>query len=246
MATRADFGRESRTDGNLNKWQFVVVSARKLTVSIRPIPVIATTSGQCLRRVDDLPLQGRNLPRPSTQYHRGCERTGTFWATPEVRTDRQPRPTEGAHRDGSDTARFSRFLASPYVVTRHLARLFRREPDMQVGHNPAGGWMVLLLLALLLGGTLTGIVDNNDVADEGPLSHAVPAMVLNLITDLHSLLWNALPAAALLHVMAISIYAVAKGQKPAAAHAQWPQTASRSDHPTARHLPGACQCRARR
>jgi cytochrome b len=113
---------------------------------------------------------------------------------------------------GSDTARFARFLASPYVAIRYLARLFRREPDMQVGHNPAGGWMVLLLLALLLGETLTGIVDNNDVADEGPLTHAVPAMVLNLITDLHSLLWNALLAAALLHVMAISVYAVAKGQ----------------------------------
>jgi cytochrome b len=113
---------------------------------------------------------------------------------------------------GSDTARFARFLVSPHAATRHLARLFRREPDVQVGHNPAGGWMVLLLLALLLGETLTGIVDNNDVADEGPLTHAVPAMVLNLITDLHRLLWNALLAAAVLHVMAISIYAVAKGQ----------------------------------
>ena len=41
---------------------------------------------------------------------------------------------------GSDTARFARFLASPYVAIRYLARLFRREPDMQVGHNPAGGW----------------------------------------------------------------------------------------------------------
>jgi cytochrome b len=113
---------------------------------------------------------------------------------------------------GSDTARFARFLASPRVAIQHLARLFHREPDMQVGHNPAGGWMVLLLLALLLAETFTGIVDNNDVTDEGPLTHAVPAMVLNLVTDLHSLLWNALLAAALLHVTAISLYALAKGQ----------------------------------
>jgi cytochrome b len=112
---------------------------------------------------------------------------------------------------GSDTARFARLLASPYVAIRYLAHFFRGEP-VQVGHNPARGWMVLLLLALLLGETLTGIVDNNDVADEGPLTHAVPAMVLNLITDLHRLLWDALLAAAVLHVMAISIYAVAKGQ----------------------------------
>ena len=76
---------------------------------------------------------------------------------------------------GSETARFARFLASPRVAARHLARLFRREPDEQVGHNPAGGWMVLLLLALLLGETLTGIVVNNDVADEGPLTEMMPA-----------------------------------------------------------------------
>ena len=63
---------------------------------------------------------------------------------------------------GSDTARFARFLASPRAATHHIARLFTREPDTQVGHNPAGGWMVLLLLALLLGQTLTGVVDNND------------------------------------------------------------------------------------
>ncbi len=113
---------------------------------------------------------------------------------------------------GSDTARFVQFVSSPQAAIRHLARLLRREPDSQVGHNPAGGWMVLLLLALLLGETLTGIVDNNDVADEGPLTHAVPAMVLNLITDLHGLLWDALLAAVMLHVVTIAIYAVAKGQ----------------------------------
>ena len=127
---------------------------------------------------------------------------------------------------GSDTAQFARFLASPYVATRYLARLFRREPDMQVGHNPAGGWMVFLLLALLLGETLTGIVDNNDVADEGPLSHVLPAMVLNLITDLHSLLWDALLAAALLHVMAISVYAVVKRQ-----NLLWPMLTGRKQLP---------------
>ncbi len=76
---------------------------------------------------------------------------------------------------GSDTARFARFLASPRAAAHHIARLFTREPDTQVGHNPAGGWMVLLLLALLLGQTLTGIVDNNDVADAGPLTDIMPA-----------------------------------------------------------------------
>ena len=55
---------------------------------------------------------------------------------------------------GSETARFSRFLTSPRMAVEHLKHAFQREPDRQVGHNPAGGWMVLLLLALLLVETL--------------------------------------------------------------------------------------------
>jgi cytochrome b len=113
---------------------------------------------------------------------------------------------------GSDTARFARFLASPGAALRHLAHAFRREPDVQIGHNAAGGWMVLLLLLLLLGQTLTGIVDNNDVVDAGPLTAIMPAWLSNLIDNLHTWLWDALLVAVALHVLAIIAYAVAKGQ----------------------------------
>ena len=58
---------------------------------------------------------------------------------------------------GGETARFSHFLTSPWMAVQHLKYALRREPDRQVGHNPAGGWMVLLLLALLLLETLTGL-----------------------------------------------------------------------------------------
>ncbi len=111
---------------------------------------------------------------------------------------------------GSDSARFSRFLASPAAAVRHLAHVFRREPDREAGHNPAGGWMVLLLLALLLGQTLTGIYVDNDVADVGPLTEMMPAPFDNAMTALHGLFWDALLVAVALHVLAILVYAVAK------------------------------------
>ncbi len=113
---------------------------------------------------------------------------------------------------GSDTARFRRFVVSPAAALRHLGHLFRREPDLQVGHNAAGGWMVLLMLALLLGETLSGLYVNDQVADEGPLLDIVPVPISNAITDLHALLWDALLAAITLHVLAIAVYAAAKGQ----------------------------------
>jgi len=112
---------------------------------------------------------------------------------------------------GSDTARFAGFLGSPAAAMRHLAYLLRREPDTQVGHNAAGGWMVVLLLVLLFAQSLTGIIDNNDVADAGPLTDRLPARLLDLIDTLHGVLWDALLAAVALHVAAIAIYALAKG-----------------------------------
>ncbi|MBV8703126.1 MAG: cytochrome b/b6 domain-containing protein [Acetobacteraceae bacterium] len=112
---------------------------------------------------------------------------------------------------GSETARFARFLAPPRAVAAHLARLFHREADEEISHNAAGGWMVLVLLALLLGETLTGIVVSNDVADVGPLTDLMPARVANLLTNLHAILWEALLAAIALHVAAIVLYALVKG-----------------------------------
>jgi cytochrome b len=113
---------------------------------------------------------------------------------------------------GSETARFARFLAAPRAAARHLSHAFDREPDRQVGHNAAGGWMVLLLVLLLLGETLSGLYVANDVADEGPLTGLTPAAIANAITALHSILWDALLAAVVLHVLAIVVYAAAKGQ----------------------------------
>jgi cytochrome b len=113
---------------------------------------------------------------------------------------------------GGETARFSRFIASPRTVLQHLKCSLRREPDHQVGHNPAGGWMVLLLLALLLVETLTGLYVANDIADEGPLTEVVPAWAANAIASSHAILWDALLAAIVLHILAIAGFAAIKGQ----------------------------------
>ena len=40
----------------------------------------------------------------------------------------------------------------------------RREPDTEIGHNAAGGWMVLVLLGLLLAQALTGLFANESRA----------------------------------------------------------------------------------
>ena len=113
---------------------------------------------------------------------------------------------------GSETARFAGFLASPRRVGLHLSHLLRREPDRQVGHNPAGGWMIMVLLALLIIETLSGVYTNNDVADVGPFTELTPAVIANVITALHDICWKALWVAATLHVLVVMLYWVAKRQ----------------------------------
>lgn len=57
---------------------------------------------------------------------------------------------------GTPHARFASFVPTPAALNRYLAALGRgREPRM-LGHNPAGAVMMLLLMALLAGVSLTG------------------------------------------------------------------------------------------
>ena len=111
---------------------------------------------------------------------------------------------------GSDTSRFGRFVKSPIAGFRHLAQIGRREPDDEIGHNAAGGWMVLILLALLAFQVATGLFANDDATVEGPLKHLVANAASDRLSGLHSLNFNIILGAIGLHVLAILAYAVIK------------------------------------
>ena len=112
---------------------------------------------------------------------------------------------------GSDTARFARFLKAPVSVIRHLMHLSRREPDTEVGHNAAGGWMVIVMLAILLLQVGTGLGSNDDVMTEGPLSHMVGKGWSDWLTHIHYLNFTVIEIVVALHIAAIVIYRVLKG-----------------------------------
>ncbi|HVZ08581.1 cytochrome b/b6 domain-containing protein [Rhodopila sp.] len=113
---------------------------------------------------------------------------------------------------GSDTARFSGFVRSPLAALRHLSRLARREPDTEVGHNAAGGWMVLLMLALIGVQAGTGLFANDDIMTEGPLMHLVGKDRSDWLTHIHGLNFTLIQAVVVLHVLAILVYLVLKRQ----------------------------------
>ncbi|UCV29850.1 cytochrome b/b6 domain-containing protein [Ferribacterium limneticum] len=56
---------------------------------------------------------------------------------------------------GSRYARFADFVRGPTSVIDYLGSLLKLQPTHHVGHNPAGGWAIMLLLGLSI---LTGVV----------------------------------------------------------------------------------------
>jgi cytochrome b len=58
---------------------------------------------------------------------------------------------------GTRYARFSNFLYSPRRTVQYLKGLFSGTPEHFTGHNPAGGWMIIMLLVSLLLTSYTGL-----------------------------------------------------------------------------------------
>ena len=113
---------------------------------------------------------------------------------------------------GSETARFTHFLASPLTALRTMLRLARREPDTQPGHNAAGGWMVLVMLGLLVAQVLTGLAANNDIEFAGPLAPWLGKDWSDTLTKWHFRIFTLLEITVLAHLAAIVIYLLVKRQ----------------------------------
>jgi cytochrome b len=107
---------------------------------------------------------------------------------------------------GSDTARFARFLRHPVAALRHLAALSRRHPDTEIGHNAAGGWMVLVMLLLLAVQVGTGLCANDQISTEGPLAHVVGDDRSDWLSHIHAVNFKLIEVAVALHLLAIVVY----------------------------------------
>ena len=107
---------------------------------------------------------------------------------------------------GSATARFAHFVRGPRAVLDYTRGMLVRAPSHTVGHNPLGGWMVVMLLASASLQAGTGLFSNDDIATEGPLYDIVSKATSDTITAVHDI--NAIVFLTLigLHVAAIVFY----------------------------------------
>lgn len=107
---------------------------------------------------------------------------------------------------GSETNRFTQFIRSPRATIRYLFG----QSHQKVGHNPAGGWMVItLIIAILLqcisGLALAGLLDHLPMAQQWLTDDVFAGF-----ESLHLLLARVLPILVAVHLGAILVYKLKK------------------------------------
>lgn len=102
---------------------------------------------------------------------------------------------------GPDHARFSNFVRSPVVVLAYLADVVQLRAPRYIGHNPAGGAMiVLLMLTVLIAGT------------SGWMSETDRFFGVAWVEDVHRYSANALFALIAFHIVGVVVSSLLHGE----------------------------------
>lgn len=101
---------------------------------------------------------------------------------------------------GSDTAKFKAFVVPPSQALNYLTTTPKPQ---SIGHNPLGGYMVLLMLAVLLTQLITGLFSTDEIFTEGPLFYLVDESVALGLTWLHKTNFNVLLGCVAVHILAV-------------------------------------------
>jgi len=113
---------------------------------------------------------------------------------------------------GATTARFSNFLHAPQKVLVYLRDVARGSKPLHAGHNPAGGLMVVALLAILLAQATTGLFANDGLKFSGPLALVVSADQSDRLTQIHGILFDVILVLIWFHLVSIGFYFLVKGE----------------------------------
>jgi cytochrome b len=113
---------------------------------------------------------------------------------------------------GPRHARFSNFLHGPSTLLKYFRSLTGGEPLITPGHNPAGGLMVIVMMAMVALQAGTGLFATDDIAWSGPYNPAVDGSLAGKLTSLHHANFNWILGAIALHLLAIGFYWLVKKQ----------------------------------
>jgi cytochrome b len=118
---------------------------------------------------------------------------------------------------GSTTARFSDFAHGPGQALAYIRAMVCGERHLHAGHNPAGGWMVVALLGVLLLQACTGLFANDGVRFNGPLAMRISSGLSDRLTSLHAAIFNVILLLVWMHIVAVLFYRYVRGENLIAA-----------------------------
>jgi cytochrome b len=111
---------------------------------------------------------------------------------------------------GGTHARFRDFVRAPAAVVRYAKSILGGPHATHRGHNPLGGWSVLVMLGSLLVQAATGLFANDDVMMEGPLAKHVSERASKIATAIHDVNAAILFTLVAIHIAAVLFYWLAK------------------------------------
>ncbi|MBK6469812.1 MAG: cytochrome b/b6 domain-containing protein [Betaproteobacteria bacterium] len=112
---------------------------------------------------------------------------------------------------GGRWSRFVRFAYAPATLLRYLRGRAAPQEQLDVGHSPTGALSVFALLGVLLVQLGTGLVADDEIANQGPLNRFVGSDTVMSATSWHKGWgqWLVLALVAL-HIAAIAFYLLKK------------------------------------
>ena len=109
---------------------------------------------------------------------------------------------------GSYTARFTQFLEPPSKVFNYLRRT--EKTPRSPGHNPLGGYSVLLMLVLISIQIVTGLICDDEIMLSGPLSQYFSQITISTSNQIHAINAKLLIVVIGVHTVAIFWYRIIK------------------------------------
>ena len=135
---------------------------------------------------------------------------------------------------GGRYVRFTAFVAGPGEVAAYARKLFDRDGERHLGHNPLGGWAILAMLAILGTQAGTGLFATDDILTEGPLVHWVGDGLSDLLTRIHHLNKLMLIGLVVVHLSAVTFYYLVKGDNllvpMLTGYKRWPHSAANAEN----------------
>jgi cytochrome b len=112
---------------------------------------------------------------------------------------------------GGTHARFGDFLYGPRAIIAYLKTLPSRTAAKFAGHNPVGGWSVVLMILCVAVQVGTGLFTYDETSgSEGPLAKLVRSDTSALLTTIHKYNINILLALIGVHISAVLYYLIYK------------------------------------